>query len=174
MAWVYPNKWRMAYDWSYPNIPKQLRVITTQTCPNSFTTVSTPSADMPSNCTLLSDFWGGMGVGGRLEWQHLPTSSQVMCQQDTASQGHTAPQGRRMGEPRMQNELWQIPGASEPACRHVHTHTDSEDPTQPLSVPVWISKDGQLKQSMSQEAAVIKHDREIFFMIRVPRIVTHC
>lgn len=74
----------------------------------------------------------------------------------------------------MQNELWQIPGASEPACRHVHTHTDSEDPTQPLSVPVWISKDGQLKQSMSQEAAVIKHDREIFFMIRVPRIVTHC
>lgn len=41
-------------------------------------------------------------------------------------------------------------------------------------MPTWILKDGQLEQSMSQEAAVIKLDKELFSMITLPRIVTHC
>lgn len=35
-------------------------------------------------------------------------------------------------------------------------------------MPTWILKDGQLKLNMSQEAAVIKHDRELFSMIAFP------
>lgn len=126
----------MAYDWSYPNIPKQVCVITRQTSvPPPLAQFSTPCADMPSNYTLQSDFWFRIKAGGKLEWQPLPTScASCVPARHSASQGHIAPQGRRwMGGLRMRNELWQIPGASQPACRHVHSHTDSGDPTRFLS-----------------------------------------
>lgn len=104
----------------------------TNLCPSSF---STPCADMPSPYTLQSDFWSRIKVGGRLEWEPLPTSSMGHVPAGhSASQGHTAPQGRKsIGKSKVQNEFWQIPGASQPACRYAHTHTDSEDPTQLLS-----------------------------------------
>lgn len=101
-------------------------------CPSSF---STPCADMLSNYTLQHGFWSRIKVGADLSGSLFPTScAGHVPGGHSASQEHTAPQGRKgMGEPRVQNELWQIPGASQPACRHVCTHTDSEDSTLLLS-----------------------------------------
>lgn len=140
-------------------------------CPSSF---STPCADVPSNYTLQSDFWSRMKVGGRFEWQPLPTSSV-----GHVPAGHSASQGHLKRE-----DGWENPGCkmscgrsleplSLPAGMSTLTLT-ARTQLSSFPMPTWVLKDVQLKQSMSQEAALIKLNKELFSMMTFPRIVTHC